>query len=328
MSVNALEKQDAARSRFSLFMKTPANPKINQLALMDTFARIVETGSFTEAARLLNTSQPTVSRQLRMLEEHLGVPLINRTTHGMDVTQTGRRYYEYVRYLINDLMDFEELVRSERNIAHGTLRVSAPSGFENNVIAEISSRYIEACPKVKLEWQTNENTVKFYENAIDCAISTLPPGNFNAAFEIMGYSKRLIVATPDFVDQSSNDFTLYDDISLHSWIACSPHYRNEIELFHHNGKTVDVKINPVCTVDHPITARKLVKSNIGIALLPELMISDALASGELVRIFPDFEGCPVPLNIIYKDSNQNLAKIKEFISITKQVFKGMISPGH
>ncbi|MGS0894026.1 LysR family transcriptional regulator [Burkholderia stagnalis] len=307
-------------------MKNASSSKINQLALMDTFARIVETGSFTEAAKQLNSSQPTVSRQLQILEAHLGVPLINRTTHGMDVTETGRRYYEYVRYLINDLMDFEELVRSEKNIAHGILRASAPSGFERNVIARISTRYLEVCPKVKLEWQTNENPVRFYENAIDCAISTSPPGNFNATFETIGYARRFIVATPNFIEQNSGNFIRRDDIPLHPWIACSPHYRDEIELFGKDGKAIDVKINPVCTVDHPIAAKKLAKSHIGIALMPELMICDALASGELIRIFPDFEGLPIPLNIIYKEGSHNLAKMKEFILIAKQVIQGMLSP--
>ncbi|KEZ01901.1 hypothetical protein GQ57_32840 [Burkholderia sp. MSh2] len=322
-----LRDSRALRSlELSVFMKNSSSPKINQLALMDTFARIVETGSFTDAARQLNSSQPTVSRQLQILEAHLGVPLINRTTHGMDVTETGRRYYEYVRYLINDLMDFEELVRSEKNIAHGVLRVSAPSGFEKNIITQISARYLEACPRVTLEWQTNENPVRFYENAIDCAISTSAPESFNAVFETIGYVKRFIVATPEFIERQSGNFAQSDHIAAPPWIACSPHYRNEIELFGKDGKAIDIKINPICTVDHPIAAKKLAKSHIGIALLPELMICDALESGELIRIFPDFEGCPIPLNIIYKEGSQNLAKMKEFISIAKRIIHDMITP--
>ncbi|WP_196488008.1 LysR family transcriptional regulator [Burkholderia pseudomultivorans] len=306
-------------------MKKPSSPKINQLVLMDTFARIVETGSFTEAAKQLNSSQPTVSRQLRILESHLGVRLIDRTTHGMAVTEIGRRYYEHVRHLINDLMNLENVVRSENNVAHGVLRVSVPSGFEKNIIARISTQYLKACPKVTLEWQTNEGSIKFYENAIDCAISTAHPNNFNAAFETVGYTKRFIVATPKAIEQRPEKFVHSDDIHEHPWVACSPHYRDEIELFGADGKVIDIKIKPICTVDHPIAAKKLVESNVGIALIPELTTRDSLANGELIRVFSDFEGCPIPLSISYKRENCNHTKIKEFISISREIIQDIIS---
>lgn len=310
-------------------MKISAHAKINQLALMDTFVRIVETGSFTEAARQLNSSQPTVSRQLQILEAHLGVPLINRTTHGMDVTQTGRRYYDYVRDLINDLTDFEELVRSEKNIARGVLRVTAPSGFEKQVIARISSAYLRACPKVRLEWQINESPVRFYENAIDCALATTQSNNINTSFETIGHIKQYIVAAPGFIEETHEDgLSPADAVARHPWIACSPHYRDEIELFGADGKPVGIKINPACVVDHPAAAAEIVKSSVGIALMPEWMIRDDLASGRLVRIFRDFEGCPSPMNLIYKAGSQNLAKLKEFIAVARPMLRTMVLPQH
>lgn len=93
---------------------------------MDTFVRIVEMGSFTEAARLLNTSQPTVSRQLQSLESFIGLELINRTTHGMRVTEAGRRYYEYARTLISEMVQFEHTMRGELIDPRGNLCVAVP----------------------------------------------------------------------------------------------------------------------------------------------------------------------------------------------------------
>src|SRR5215470_13719810 len=102
---------------------------MDRLYQMRLYTRVVETGSFSAVARELGTIQPTVSKQLTALEEHLGVRLLNRTTRQLSPTEAGRKYYERCKRILDEIADAEGSLSDLQTRPTGLLRIHAAVAF-------------------------------------------------------------------------------------------------------------------------------------------------------------------------------------------------------
>ena len=121
------------------------------LGLMQTFVRVVEAGSFTAVADERNTSQPTISRQIAALEEHLGARLLTRTTRALTLTDDGRSFYENARYAIETIMAAEGAVGRRRGKATGLLRIASPVVFGRMYIVPRLPAFMARYPDVTVD---------------------------------------------------------------------------------------------------------------------------------------------------------------------------------
>ena len=118
------------------------------LALMRAFARIVELGSFTAAAQALGTSQPSVSRQLSQLEDHLGCLLVQRTTRALTLTEDGQTFYEHARQTLASLEEAESAVGRRRSRPSGVLRLACAAVFGRLHVIPKLARFRELYPDI------------------------------------------------------------------------------------------------------------------------------------------------------------------------------------
>src|SRR5690349_10139859 len=130
----------------------PPGVPADRLALLDTFVRIVQAGSLSAAAPLLQTTQPTVSRRLRALEQSLGVPLLQRSTHGMRLTVDGERCFQRARTLLDDWAAFEADMGGAGAEPEGLLRVAVPHAFGQDKFVAPLAAFLRAFPRVSVEW--------------------------------------------------------------------------------------------------------------------------------------------------------------------------------
>ena len=132
-------------------------PGADRIELMQTFIRIVETGSLSAAAQQLGTSQPTVSRRLQALERSLGVKLLQRSTHVMKLTEDGDRCFAHAKALLEDWRAMEDDLRGTADTPRGTLRVLDKASAEYECIhrcAKVSG--LEANPVVAGQFRLRE----------------------------------------------------------------------------------------------------------------------------------------------------------------------------
>lgn len=282
---------------------------------MDTFVRIVEMGSFTEAARLLNTSQPTVSRQLQSLESFIGLELINRTTHGMRVTEAGRRYYEYARTLISEMVQFEHTMRGELIDPRGNLCVAVPPLLTPEWLTNVAARYFAACPLVKLQWVTSEAPARFHEEAIDCIIRFGHPFDQSSDVRQVGEIERIVVASPEFIDRHPFDQSDCASFGRIPWISSFDRNKNRLVMCNEAQGRYEFKIDPAFSSDQVLVAREAARRGIGAALIPEWVVRDDIAEGRLARIFPEWIGESIPVNIISSPEMSESLKLAKFIEV-------------
>jgi len=297
----------------------------NQLALINTFIQIVSAGSFSRAAQQLNTSQPTVSRQLRMLEEHLGVKLLNRNTRGISLSEAGRRYYDYSRSMSEELGKFESELRGETDFPCGLLRVVVPSGFGQSRLIEVAAQYLHANPAMRLEWKISDAPVRFVDDAIDCAIQVDTLKDELVIARKLGEVKKIIVAAPALLARHGNIGSPADVAKL-PWLALPNHYGGAIQLRDQSGNAHKLDIAPNFMVDSVPVARQAILQNIGAALMSSCAVSEDIATGRLTHVLPEWTGLPVSIYLTYPRSQHYPIKFRKFFDLIKSLSPQFFTP--
>jgi DNA-binding transcriptional LysR family regulator len=163
------------------------------------FARVVEAGSFTAAARLLGMPKTTVSRRIAALEREVGVRLIQRTTRSLNMTDAGRLYYEQSSQALRTIEDANLRLAEARAEPSGTIRISAPVGFGGHFLTSAVFDFLAAYPKTKVELHLTDDTLNLVGNRIDLAFRTgiLPDSTLIA--RKLGSTHRILCASPDYL---------------------------------------------------------------------------------------------------------------------------------
>lgn len=303
----------------------------DRLELMQTFLRIVEAGSLTAAARQLGTTQPTVSRRLKMLEQYLGLELLKRTTHTLTLTTDGERCYERVKDLLQTWGAVESDLRGARDEPHGILRVLAPHAFgQEHLIGPLAS-YLERYPNMSVEWNLHDDRSlhDFIGEGIDCAIQVGHLRDQNLVANRIGEISRIVVASPELFRQRALP-EYPEQLSELAWISLTTFYQQEIELHQrHSGQSVRLGFNPRLRTDNLYAMKNAVIRGIGIGVGSTWVMVDDLASGKLINLLPDWSASSLPVNLIYPYARFYPAKLRCFTEIMKQVLPEIFgrSPG-
>lgn len=301
-----------------------------QLALINAFVRIVSAGSFSLAAKQLSMSQPTVSRQLRMLEAHLGIQLLNRTTRGISLTDLGRRYYEYARTLSEELNSFENELRGETSLPCGLLRVVVPSGFGQDRLIEVAAQYLKIYPDARLEWKLSESPVRFVDGMVDCAIQVDKIRDELLIARKLGEVSKIVVAAPSLLSRYGS-ICKPEDLSKLPWAALSSnHSRRSIHLQDRWGNSRKVDISPNFIADSVLVTRQAALLGIGAALISNCVVSTDIEAGSLTHALPDWSGFSVPVYLVYPKARHYPIKLRKFVdlisSLSPQLFSSLRPP--
>ncbi|MDT8872001.1 LysR family transcriptional regulator [Komagataeibacter rhaeticus] len=143
---------------------------MDRLQAMTVFVRVVETGSFTAAARQMGMGQPAVSKIVAGLEQQLGTQLLLRSTHGLTPTDTGQRYFERVARVIADANEADALARNSLADLSGRLRVAAPTTFGRLQIIPRLGRFLSAHPRLEVDIELDDRRVDLVAEGIDVAL--------------------------------------------------------------------------------------------------------------------------------------------------------------
>jgi len=291
----------------------------DRIELMQTFIRIVESGSLSACARQLDVSQPTVSRRLQALEKMLGQKLILRTTHALKLTDDGERCYSSARQLVGSWYALEDELTNTHDEPVGTLRVRVPHAFGQDQMIEPLVGWLQKSPALNVEWMLNDRTPDFVAENIDCAIQV---GALNdpglVAIQIAEVPRRM-VATPDLLVRSTPLQTL-EQLAALPWLSLSTFYRTEITLKHQSdGQSRTITISPRLYSDSIYAIRKAALSGMGVGLVSSWLVEEDLATGRLQEPLPEWQAPPLPVWLTYPWASYYPARLRHFFSLIKQV---------
>lgn len=252
----------------------------------DLFVAIVEAGSLSAAARNLGMSTASISKRLVRLEERLGVRLLHRTTRRMALTPEGHQLHGDLQAIMLALKAAEDRITGRADTPAGPLRVTAPTSFGRLHVAPYLGAFLQRYPQVALDLDLSDGFTDLTESRHDLAIRITAQVAGGLVAHRLGTSRRLLCAAPAYIAQHGAPEDLAA-LRQHRLLAADGQLPWKLDgpdgLIVHNGRSV-VRTNSSEVV------RELALSGVGIALRSLWDVGPALASGNLVRILPDYEG--------------------------------------
>lgn len=282
------------------------------LNLMAIFARVVEAGSFAEAARRMGTSRSAVSKAVAKLEKSLGAHLLNRTTRYLSLTEIGASVAEHCARMLEEASEAEKLVGSLSSEVRGTLRVSASVAFGTLHVAPALARFLPLHPELKIDLSITDRWVNLAEEGVDLAIHVTGDPQPNLVARPLAPVRRKLCATPDYfrrhgIPQSPADLVRHNCLDYTRsgepgrWRFTGP-----------QGEIV-VPVNGTLHVDDDEALSQAVLGGLGVGLLPTFIIGRELQNGNLQAVLSKYIPVERHVYAIYLPTRHLPSKVRVFI---------------
>lgn len=309
---NGSPKVASGRSAPAPLDAAPGIPA-DRLALLETFVRIVEAGSLSAAAPLLQTTQPTVSRRLRALEQALGVPLLQRSTHGMRLTLDGERCYQRGRTLLDDWAAFEADMGGAGAEPEGLLRVAVPHAFGQDKFVAPLADFLRTHPRVTVEWLLEDVVNDARARGIDCVIQVGQPTDPAMVAIRLAAVPRIVVAAPALLAAAPAPADP-EGLSALPWLALRTYYRDELALTHAvTGESRTVPLRSRLSTDSLYALRSAALRGLGACAGSAWLLADDVARGDLVHLAPQWQPAPLPIWITYPQARHYPSRLLRFV---------------
>jgi DNA-binding transcriptional LysR family regulator len=278
-----------------------------------TFVRVVETGSLSAAARSLGVSLAAVSRQIGSLESELGTALLMRTTRSQRLTDAGQRFLDHAVRLVREADAALASVRGEAHVS-GELTVAASVTLGVLRILPSLPAFLTAHPALRLELRLEERAVDLVGDGVDVAVRAglaLPDATGIVALPLATY-RRFVVAAPKFLRTHG---TPRDVASLVGRAAVvGARAGSSWELVDEDGATRSVAMDVKLRVGTLIGVRDAAIAGLGLAVLPEFVVADAIAARSLRVVLPRAKLRPVSVHAIHRTESRGSPRIRAFVA--------------
>ncbi|KVQ98264.1 LysR family transcriptional regulator [Burkholderia ubonensis] len=258
------------------------------LAAMRIFVRVVERGNLSRAAKDLGLGQPTVSDRVERLERFLGVRLLLRSTRAVSCTDEGILFYQRSKIVLDAADEARAVVTLGNKIVRGRIRIAAPHGLGEVVLPEILTVIREHNPQLYIDLILNDEITDPVTEGVDISLrlGQISDGNFVA--RRMGHVRRVLVASPSYIEKHGLPEEPTDIVG-HPFIRVTGLFNDgQLRLMSPSKSVRPTPINIVISTSHWRPVYELLLNGAGIGVLQEHVCVDALASGRLVRLLPDY----------------------------------------
>lgn len=252
------------------------------------FVAVVDHGGFAAAGRFLGIQKSKLSRRLLLLEERLGVRLLNRSSRHFSVTEIGREYYDRCVAMLVEAEAAEQVIAQVRAEPRGVVRLSCPVGLINFQFGALLARFMVEHPAVEVHLESTNRRVDLISEGFDIAIRVrFPPiESTDLVMRRLDESVQCLVARPGLVSKALKSPT--DLAGLPSLDAGPPHREHQWRLDRDDGKTAIIPHRPRLVTDDMSALRDAALAGVGIVQLPSMMIWDDIRAGRLDYVLADW----------------------------------------
>lgn len=279
------------------------------------FAGVVEHGGFSAAGRALGVPKSRLSKRVALLEERLGVRLLQRTTRRFAVTEVGERFYAHCRAMLEEAQAAQDAVAELSAEPRGVVRVSCPVAIAQTVLAYLMPDFLAAHPKVQVRVFANNRRVDLIAEGIDVAIRVRDKLDAEASLILrnVGRSRVVLCASPAFLDAHGRPSAPADLESMPLLSVQEHEGAQTLELTGNDGTrlTVELQARMICGEFNVLY--EAAKRGIGIAALPEFVCAPAILRGELEVLLPEWSVPQGIAHFVYASRRGLLPAVRAFV---------------
>ena len=290
---------------------------MDELKRIGVFTRVVETKSFSEAARQLGVAKSAVSKQIAQLEKEVGVRLLNRTTRSLSLTEAGEIFYRHSAEIVNRTKIALSELREYQNQPTGTLRISCPVSFGTQhlvpVIREVRALY----PLLKIDLLLEDRVINMVEDAVDLAIRIGWLQESNLVAKKICETPVIVFASPEYLAQKGTP-KIPQDLQQHDWISLSLFSSPLTWEFEKKGQKQSaqkqkVQMHSQLKSNSVAAVIALAKSGQGISALSKFAMQDDIDQGLLQPLLTDYQLAPTGVYAVYPHREHVPPKVRIFI---------------
>lgn len=279
------------------------------------FALIVQHGGFSAAERVTHITKSKLSRRVTLLEERLGVRLLQRSTRQLALTEAGRVFYEHCAAMLVEAKAAQQSVEQLRSEPAGTVRMTCPGAMAQFYVARLLSDFMRQYPKVRVELDSTDRVVNLIEERMDLALRTFDAGLKDPGLvaKRIASGRMVLVASPEYLDsrpsiESPEQLSELDTIgglrdgSEQSWALTAT-----------DGRSIKIALRPRMLCSDFSVRNQAALGGVGVALLPLRVAWRGLHDGSLVRVAKDWGTPEQDIHLVYVSTRGMLPSVRALI---------------
>ncbi|MFN3890732.1 MAG: LysR family transcriptional regulator [Beijerinckiaceae bacterium] len=278
---------------------------MDKLKAMATFIEVGRWRSLARAAKELGVSRPLVSHQLRMLEQQLGMRLVNRTSRQFSLTEVGAQYLELCKTVVAQVEEKEALLSRFHSSPRGTLRIVSSLAFGNYELGPIAAAFMMEYPEISVTLVVTDNYIsrrQLADQSFDIAfVMDRVEDSATTVTTVVGAIQWLPCASERYLE-THHPIVKPEDLTAHNCLSHRSFVPPDVWRFKRDGDTVSVPIRGSMFSNSVMVLRAGVRAGLGVSILPLYCIQDDLDRGEIVQILSGYETAPKPVYALYPHS--------------------------
>jgi DNA-binding transcriptional LysR family regulator len=299
----------------------------NRAGEMLVFVRVVESGSFSEAARLMLMTPSTVSKLIARLEARLGVRLIERSTRRLALTGEGQFYFERSQALLASLDETEQQIAQGGAEAEGVIRVNASVTFGTAALEPILPAFFQAYPRIVVDLSLSDEVVDLYLDRTDVAIRVGKLADSNLMARRIGETRRRIVASPAYLARHGTPQTP-EDLVHHNCLGFNFRRAMPVWPMREGGRIVERMLSGSLLANNAETLRRMAIAGVGIVRAADYHLRGPIARGELVELLADSDiGVTDEIHALFRGAQLLPARVRAFLDFTVPRMQRFLAEG-
>jgi len=283
---------------------------------------VVETGSFTAAADRLESAKSAVSRRVSNLEQRLGVQLLRRTTRRLDLTDSGRSFYERSARILADLDEAESAVAQSHGELRGRLRLALPQSFGLRHMSDPIARFQRQHPNVSFDLDLNDRRIDLLEEGRDVAVRIGAMADSSLIARKLFQVNSVVCASPSYLERNGTPQDT-SELEDHQCLV----YGNLVnpgrwQFREQDGQDQVVQVNVALTANSGEILCSLASAGQGLVMLPTFIVHEAIRQGDLVPVLSHLQWPVLPAYAVYPAVRHLSYRVREFIDFLVGTFSG------
>ncbi|HEY5798493.1 MAG TPA: LysR family transcriptional regulator [Bosea sp. (in: a-proteobacteria)] len=295
---------------------------MDQLNAMRAFVRVVEAGTFTRAADLLDMPKPTVTKQIQQLEAHLRAKLLNRTTRRVTVTMDGAAYYERALRVLGEIDELDASMALSQARPSGRLRVESSASLAVAVIIPALPEFNARYPDIQIDLGLSDRPTDLLGENVDCALRAGEIGDQSLIARRIGEMYMVTCATPDYIARHGMPLHPSDLENGHFIVGYRYAGASRVMPFTYvgEGESIEVKSDYIVSFNEGAGYVAAALAGLGVIQAPTFMVQEHIAAGRLVPLLTSWCSAPKPLHIVYPPNRHLSNKVRVFVDWLAELF--------
>lgn len=295
---------------------------MDQLNAMRAFVRVVEVGTFTRAAELLDLPKPTVTKLIQQLEAHLHAQLLNRTTRRVTVTMDGAAYYERALRVLGEIDELDQSMTSSQARPSGRLRIDVSASFATDIILPALPGFHARYPEIQIDMGLSDRPADLIGENLDLAVRAGEIEDQSLIARRIGEMMLITCATPGYLAKHGTPQHPRDLEDGHLAIGYRRAGTSRIMPFTFASakETIEIQGNHIVSLNDGTGYVAAGLAGLGVMQVPTFMAMAHIASGRLVPVLTDWCTRPKPLHIIYPPNRHLSNKVRVFVDWLAELF--------